>query len=177
MFVAESTGASPYVVPALIAAAMSQLVAGSSSVASYQRSERMGHLESRFRLPITSALTTDVLTVPSDATAAEFVYAHVLGRRERSVPVVDDGTYAGMCDLDHLRDIDRDRWDEVLVGEVMDATLPTGRPSWTFRDAIAAMDEGDIDMLPIVDRDGGFIGIVRADDILKLDEILDQTGG
>ncbi|MFV2040056.1 MAG: chloride channel protein, partial [Acidimicrobiales bacterium] len=129
MFVAESTGASPYVVPALVAAAMSQLVAGQSSVSGYQRSERMGHLEGRFQLPIASALSTDVLTVPPDATAAEFVYGHVLGRRERTVTVVDDGRYLGMVDLDHIKEVDRDRWEEVTVGEVMDTGLPTGRAS------------------------------------------------
>lgn len=177
MFVAESTGASPYVVPALIAAAMSQLVAGTSSVTGYQRAERLGHLESRFQLPITSALTTDVLTVPPDATAAEFVYVHVLGRRERTVTVVDRGRYMGVCDLDHLRGIARDRWDEVTVGELMSTEVPTGRASWTFRDAIAAMEASDVDVLPIIDRDGGFIGVVKSEDILKLDEILDETEG
>lgn len=176
MFVAESTGASPYVVPALIAAAMSQLVAGESSVASYQRAERMGHLEGRFQLPIGSALETDVLTVPPDATAAEFVYVHVLGRRERTVTVVDGGAYVGMCDLDHLKDVPRDQWEDVTVGELMATDLPVGRASWTFRDGVAAMESADIDILPITDNDGGFIGVVRADDILKLGEILDETG-
>jgi chloride channel protein, CIC family len=177
MFVAESTGASPYVVPALIAAAMSQLVAGTSSVAGFQRSERLGHLESRFQLPIASAMNTDVLTVPPDATAAEFVYVHVLGRRERTVTVVAQGRYVGMCDLDRLAGIDRDRWDEVTVGEIMATDLPVGRPSWTVRDAVAAMDRADVDVVPVTDRDGMFIGVVRADDIVKLDEILEETGG
>jgi CIC family chloride channel protein len=176
MFVAESTGASPYVVPALIAAAMSQLVAGESSVASYQRSQRMGHLEGRFQLPIGSALETDVLTVPPDATAAEFVYVHVLGRRERTVTVVDNGRYVGMCDLDHLNAVPRDEWENVTVGELMATDLPVGRASWTFRDGVAAMEAADIDLLPICDTDGGFIGVVRAEDILKLSEILDETG-
>ncbi|MGI9621508.1 MAG: chloride channel protein [Acidimicrobiales bacterium] len=176
MFVAESTGASPYVVPALVAAAMSQLVAGESSVAAYQRSERLGHLEGRFQLPIASALETDVFTVPSDATAAEFVYVHVLGRRERTVTVVDNGVYVGVCDLDHLKDIDRDAWEDITVGEVMATDLPTGRASWTFRDAVAAMDSADIEILPVTDSDGTFVGVVRAEDILKLGEILDETG-
>ena len=176
MFVAESTGASPYVVPALIAAAMSQLVAGESSVAGYQRSQRLGHLEGRFKLPIGSALETDVFTVPPDATAAEFVYVHVLGRRERTVAVVDDGHYVGVCDLDHLREVDRDDWDNVTVGELMDDEIPTGRASWTFRDAVAAMEQADIDLLPITDADDRFIGVVRAEDIVKLGEILDETG-
>ena len=176
MFVAESTGASPYVVPALIAAAMSQLVAGESSVAGYQRSQRLGHLEGRFKLPIGSALETDVFTVPPDATAAEFVYVHVLGRRERTVAVVEDGVYLGICDLDHLREVDRDDWDGVTVGELMDDEIPTGSASWTFRDAVAAMEQADIDLLPITDADDRFIGVVRAEDIVKLGEILDETG-
>ena len=176
MFVAESTGASPYVVPALIAAAMSQLVAGESSVAGYQRSQRLGHLEGRFKLPIGSALETDVFTVPPDATAAEFVYVHVLGRRERTVAVVEDGVYLGICDLDHLREVDRDDWDSVTVAELMDDEIPTGRASWTFRDAVAAMEQADIDLLPITDTDNRFIGVVRAEDIVKLGEILDETG-
>ncbi len=177
MFVAESTGASPYVVPALIAAAMSQLVAGETSVAGYQRAERLGHLEGRFQLPIGSALSTDVFTVPPDATAAEFVYGHVLGRRERTVTVVDNGQYVGIIDLDHLKEIDREEWENVTVAELMATDLPTGRASWTFRDAVAAMDAADTDVLPVTDKDGTFIGVVHADDILKLDEILDATGG
>lgn len=178
MFVAESNGAgSSYVVPALIAAAASQLSAGSTSVASYQRTHRLGHLERRFTLPITAALSTDVLTAPPDATASEFVYVHVLGRREREVPVVDAGRYLGMCAFDELRDVERDRWDDLAVGELMRTDLPVGRPSWSLRDAVQAMESADIEQLSVVDNDGNFIGVVRADDILKLDEILDQTEG
>jgi chloride channel protein, CIC family len=176
MFVAESTGASPYVVPALLAAAMSQIVAGNTSVASHQRGERLGHLENRLQLPIASALTTDVMTVPPDATAAEFVYIHVLGRRERTVAVVDRGRYVGVCDLDALQGIAREQWDDVMVGDIMKTRGPVGRASWTFRDAVSAMEQSDIDLLPVVDGDGGFIGVVTADDIVKLDEILDETG-
>ncbi|MXW99458.1 MAG: chloride channel protein, partial [Acidimicrobiaceae bacterium] len=61
MFVAESTGAAAFVVPALVAAAVSQVVGGRSSVTEYQRSKRLGHIEQRFTLPLSSILTTDVL--------------------------------------------------------------------------------------------------------------------
>ena len=63
MFVAESTGATEFVVPALIAVAVSQVVVGRSSVSSFQRDTRSGHLERRFRMPVTSALQTDVQTL------------------------------------------------------------------------------------------------------------------
>ena len=181
MFVAETTGgrigATPYVVPALIAAAMSQLVAGRQSVAAYQRSVRLGHLEQRFTLPITSALETDVLTVPPDATVSEFMFVHVLGRRERTVAVVADNRYLGMCDLKQLAGLDRSRWDEVTVEELMDADTPVAKPSWTLRDAVAAIDDSDIDVLPVADETGYFVGVITADAIVRLDEILDETGG
>ena len=177
MFVAESTGASEFVVPALIAAAVSQLVAGSSSVASYQLDKREGLVERRLALPLTSALTTDTLTVPPDATVSELVYIHLIGRREREVPVVDGGTYLGMCGLDQMSDLERDVWNDTLVGDIARRDLPTARPSWTLRDAVAQMDANDTDQLPVTDDGGTFIGVVRADDILRLDEILDETEG
>lgn len=177
MFVAESQGGSSFVVPALVAAAVSQLVAGPSSVASYQRAVRLGHLERRFTLPLTSALTTDVLTVPPDATVAEFVYVHVLGRRERIVPVVDGGTYLGMISLDQISELERDAWEQTAIGDLMTIEVEPGSPSWTLRDAVVAMETADIEQLPVTDADRIFIGVVRADDIVKLDEILDETGG
>ena len=177
MFVAESTGTSAFVVPALIAAAVSQLVAGSSSVASYQLDKREGLVERRLALPLTSALTTDTLTVPPDATVGELVYIHLLGRREREVPVVDGGAYVGMCGLEQMSELERDAWNDTLVADIARRDLPTARPSWTLRDAVAQMDGNDTDQLPVTDDDGTFIGVVRADDILRLDEILDETEG
>ena len=73
MFVAESSQGSSFVVPALVAAAVAQLVAGRASVSAHQAAERLGHLEKRFMLPITSVLRTDVLTVPPDATISELM--------------------------------------------------------------------------------------------------------
>lgn len=178
MFVAESTGGvGAFIVPALVAAAVSQVVAGPSSVVEYQRSERLGHLEQRFTLPLTSILTTDVLTVPPDATVSEFVYMHVLGRRERVVPVVDGDIYMGMARLDDLAAVDRDDWETTTVESLMATDLQTARPSWSLRDAVAAMDADDIDVLAVTDERGTFIGVVTEDDVVKLGEILDETGG
>lgn len=177
MFVAESTGGvGSFVVPALVAAAVSQVVAGPSSVAEYQRSVRLGHLERRFTLPLTSILTTDVMTVPPDATVSEFVYFHVLGQRERIVPVVDGEQFLGLARLEDVSELDRAQWETTAVGDRMATNLPVARPSWTLRDAVAAMGAADIDVLAVADANGAFIGVVTEDDILKLDEILDETG-
>ncbi|MDP7353429.1 MAG: CBS domain-containing protein, partial [Acidimicrobiales bacterium] len=165
MFVAEVSGGS-FVVPALVAAAVSQVVAGPSSVAEHQQSVRLGHLERRFTLPVTSALTTDVLTVPPDATAAEFVYLHVLARRERAVAVVDGGTYLGIVSLSEVSELDRADWDNTPVSEVLRTDLPAVLPSWTLRDAVMAMEESAVDVLAVTDAEQRFIGVLREEDIL-----------
>lgn len=175
MFVAESSRGSSFVVPALIAAAVAQLVAGRFGVSSYQATERLGHLEKRFVLPITSVLRTDVLTAPPDATIAEFMVSHVQGRREWEVPVVAGQRYLGMCGLDQLRELTSEDWDSKTVGEMTATNLPAARPSWTLRDAVAAMETADVTSLAVVTAEGMFVGIVSAEDILKLDEILDET--
>ena len=177
MFVAESTGAAAFVVPALVAAAVSQVVGGPSSVVEFQRSKRLGHLEQRFTLPLSSILTTDVLTVPPDATVSEFVYMHVLGRRERVVPVVSGSKYLGMAQLVQLSSVERDQWETATVESMMTTGLPSGSPSWTVRDAVVAMEAADIDVLAVTDSGGNFIGVVTEDDVVRLGEILDETGG
>jgi len=177
MFVAESTGAAAFVVPALVAAAVSQVVGGPSSVTEYQRSKRLGHLEQRFTLPLSSILTTDVLTVPPDATVSEFVYMHVLGRRERVVPVVEGSSYLGMAQLSQLSSVNRDQWETASVESMMTTDLPAGSPSWTVRDAVVAMEAADIEVLAVTDSAGNFIGVVTEDDVVRLGEILEETEG
>ncbi len=177
MFVAESTGAAAFVVPALVAAAVSQVVGGPSSVTEYQLSMRLGHLEQRFTLPLSSILATDVLTVPPDATVSEFVYMHVLGRRERVVPVVEGSTYLGMAQLSQLSSVGRDEWETTTVESMMTTDLPAGSPSWTVRDAVVAMEAADVEVLAVTDGAGNFIGVVTEDDVVRLGEILEETEG
>jgi len=176
MFVAETTGRPSFVVPGLIAAAVAQLMMGRSSVSPYQMASKAGHLERRFSLPISVALEADVPSVPPDATVAEFYAIHLVGARQKSVPVVDDShRYLGMARLDELDVTDQDGWATMTVDGLMRADLPTGRPDWTLRDAVTAMQAADVDRLPVVDAEGRFVGIVSTTEILKLDEILDQS--
>jgi len=174
MFVAESSRGAA-VVPALVAAAVSQLVAGDASVSAGQKVERIGHLEGRLALPISSALTTDVMTVPSDATVSEFMWVHAIGRRQQAVPVVDGASYLGLCSVDKASQLDRSAWETTPIADVLDDDVPTARPSWRLRDAIAAMDRVGADQLAVTDNHGGFIGVVYGSEIVRLGEILDQT--
>jgi chloride channel protein, CIC family len=182
MFVAETTGRPGFVVPGLIAAAVAQLAMGRSSVSPYQRAARAGHLERRFSLPVSAALLADVMTVPPDTTVREFVALHLIGNRQKAVPVVDEShKYLGMARMDELDDLDESEWETTAVSAVARSDLPIGRPEWTLREAIEAMQAADIDRLAVVDSGERFIGVVSTSEILKLDEILgeaeDSRGG
>ncbi len=176
MFVAESTGQAGFVVPALVATAVSQVMMGPTSVSPYQRDTRSGHLEHRFTLPISAALTTDVRTLAPDTTVSAFVWDHALRHRVLDVPVVADGRYLGMAHLHDANALDREHWGEATVGDLMHTSGPAARPSWSLREATRVMEAEDVETLPVVDVDGGFLGVVTAESVVKLDEILGETG-
>jgi CIC family chloride channel protein len=176
VFVAESTGRPGFVVPGLIAAVVAQVVMGRSSVTPYQRSGRGGRLERRFALPISSVLETDVLTAPPDATLEEFLLHHVYGSRQRTVPVVEGGRYLGMAKIGELGTVPRERWQVTVLRDVLTDDTPVAGLDWLLRDAVTAMDEADVDRLPVTDAGGGFVGVVSRTEIFKLEDILEETG-
>ena len=177
MFVAEFTGRPGFVVPGLIAAVIAQLVMGRTSASAYQVASQGGHLERRFALPLSSALQTDVMTLPPDATVSEFFWQHLVGTRQQLVPVVEGNVYLGMAHLDELTDVPREDWETTAVCEIMRTDLPVAQPSWLLRDAILAMEEADVDRLPVCDAQGGFIGVISSAEIIHLDAILGRTEG
>lgn len=176
MFVAETTGRPGFIVPGLIAAVTAQLLMGRWSVSGNQVGSRLGHLERRFSMPIASALKTDVLTIPPEATAQEFFWNHVIGSRQQSVPVVDGADYVGTVKIEALQQIPRDAWEETSIGDIMRTDVPAAHPDWLLRQAVEAMDSAAVDRLPVTDARGLFIGVVTMDEIIKLDDILDATG-
>ncbi len=175
MFVAESTGRPEFVVPGLIAAVAAQLLMGRSSVSAYQQARQAGHLERRFRLPLADVLRPDIATIAPDATVAEFFAQLLTGPRRSSVAVVEGGSFVGLARLDDLHDVGQDRWNDTTVAQIMRTDLAVASPRWTFRQALAAMEDADVDELPVVETDGRLLGIVSSSDILRLHELLAQA--
>jgi len=175
MFVAESTGRPGFIVPGLIATVVSQLMMGSSSVSTYQSTDRGGHLERRFALPLTDAIQGAVLTAPPDATIDQFIDDHLRMTRRTIVPVVDGGAYLGLVSVGDLDTVPRKAWATTAIRAIVRDDAPHAEPSWTIARAVRAMDEGGFDLLPVIGPDGAFVGIVTTADLVRLDEILRAT--
>ena len=174
VFVAETTGRPAFVVPALIAAATSQVLMGRLSVSEYQQDTRTGALERRLAEPVTAALRTDAAVVPPDATVAELYDHHILELRQRIVPVVDGASYWGMVALDDVLQLSRDEWATTPVSRLVREEWPRGEVRWTLAEAMAAMEAGDVDRLPVLDGEM-FVGVVTTGEILKLGAIIDSV--
>lgn len=176
MFVAESTGRAVFVVPALVAAAISQLCMGDHSISPFQRTRRWGHLEGRFALPLARALMTDVLTLPRDATVAEFVSQHVVQNRQRAAVVLDEGAYVGICVLRDAAAVPREEWEARCVDEIMRTDLPAASLTWKLGDVLRILEGDESDRLAVIGEEGTFLGEVRREEIVRLDELLDDAG-
>ena len=94
----------------------------------------------------------------------------------RDVPVVDGSTYIGVCTLDQAEKLAQNVWESTLVTEAMPPDYPTAELTATLRDAVLAMEEAGVEMLPVIDTQGNFVGTVSNEEIVRLDEILEETG-
>ena len=174
MFVAEATGRPGFVVPGLIAAVFGQLL-GASTVTTYQRDERLGHLERRAELPISSAMITDVATAGPADSVAELFTEHVALARRRAIPVVDDDrSYLGMVLLDDVLSLDNAVWIGTPVSEIMRTDLTSIDPDSTVASAITALAKSPVDHLAVVHPSGRLYGLVSQESILDLDALLDR---
>ena len=175
VFAAEASGRPGFIVPGLIAAMVSQLFMGTASASTYQMAARAGHLEQRFPLPLSSALLTDVPTVLPDMSLDQFFRHHAVGLREHATAVVDGGRYLGVIRVEELADTPQELWSTTPVSDLMRTDFPIADPRWALRDALRAMEEADIGLLPVVEGER-FVGVVTTAEILKLDDILRMTG-
>jgi CBS domain-containing protein len=172
VFVAEFTGRPGFIVPGLIAAMVAQLAMGSTSVSPYQAPARPGHLERR--LALEHVVDASARTVPPDATVAELFWQHLVGGRQRAIPVVDGQRYLGMARAEDLADLDRSDWATTRVDAIARRDLPTVGLRQRVDDALHAMDAAGVDRLAVCD-DGGYLGVVSVDDVIRLDDVIDRT--
>jgi CIC family chloride channel protein len=175
VFAAEATGRPGFIVPGLLAAMVAQLFMGRSSASPYQVATRAGHLERRFSLPVSAALRTDVATMPPDTSLSEFFRHHLIGNREKAVAVVEGARFLGIMRIDELQSVEQNMWPFESVAAHMRTDFPSVGPTAVLRDALRAMEEADVDLLPVLDGDV-FVGVVTTREILELDEILGRAG-
>jgi CBS domain-containing protein len=168
VFVAESTGRPGFIVPALLATAVAQLVMGRQSVTGFQLPRRLDPLERALRLPVAAAM----VRVPEYQADAPLTgaFARPEARAASVIAIVDGTTWVGS--LDQIRATALIAANpSVTAREAVRVDGVVADPDWTLGRARDVMASDGIGILPVVDR-GRFLGVVTAASILKLERTL-----
>lgn len=159
MFVAETTGRAEYVIPALIATAISQALMGDRSVSVGQRGERQGQLERRLDEPA-SFVMIELEPLKPETTLLEVIDKY--GDRPISPAVAVCGKeYSGLLVLHDVAMNILEHGPEASAGDSM-RELPAVRDTSPALEAALLMNEHDTAAIAVVNARNIPVGIVSA---------------
>jgi CIC family chloride channel protein len=176
VFVAESTGRPGFIVPGVLATVVAQLLMGNASITPYQRRMRGGHIEQRLQLSVTSAMRSEWVPLRPDDPLDGRIEGAFVRTKTLTLPVVEtDGSYEGMVRLADVAAVRAGQREGEHVRDLL-VVAPLTSPNATLLEAIAEMDEHELDCLAVGAAER-IDGIVTRDDALRLDEILARSRG
>lgn len=168
MFVAETTGRAEFVIPALLATAVSQSLMGDVSVSRGQVDERGGQLEARLRMPTSAVTIPFPETVTPDRSLLQ-VIDEIDEESNLGVVAVcdDDGDYCGLlvladiapCLLEHGMDAEV----RLILRDIPAITEDT-----PAIEAARAMSDYNTAAVAVLDGEGCPVGVVTATSIAGL---------
>lgn len=108
-------------------------------------------------------------TVPPELSVQALVGEHIMESDQQSFPVVSSGRLIGVVGIGDVRKVPREQW---ALTEVADIMTPVGSFETVGVDqpaveALRLLGEREGDQVPVVERDGALLGLVRRQDILR----------
>jgi hypothetical protein len=168
VFVAEVTGGPGFIVPALIATAVAQLLMGQQSITTHQLARRHNSLERALRRPIVDAVTP-LPEVPPKALLADVFGADGAGAER--VAVLDGDRFVGVVESREAGRLLASGRADLTCADAARPPPVHGDLGWTVGDARDVLDDGALPALVVLDGDR-FLGVVTAASILALDRRL-----
>lgn len=168
-FVAETTAGPGYLIPSLIASAISYSISGEASVSDRQKLRdeidisEIGHLKAR------DIMTTKVVAVPAELSVLDFVEEYLFNYQYKSFPVVDQEGLLGRISLAQVKAVPRDKWYETKISDICDKRIYSAYPDSDVQDILDLMCKTGFGRIHIVDRvkPKRLVGILSKDDIVK----------
>lgn len=110
-----------------------------------------------------------VETVPPGLPVSLLVSEHIMGTDQQSFPVVSGGSLLGSVGLEDVRRVPRDAWEATAVSQIMTpaGSLETVTMDEPAAEALRKLGAREMDQVPVVERDGSLLGLVRRQDILR----------
>lgn len=124
-------------------------------------------------LKVKDIMTKPVITVDEASSVSEAVENFFFKYHHAAFPVRSDGHVSGLLTLNEVRALDKQKWNETRVSDVMHRLGPTDTmgPEDSAIDALAKMtsngDNGNLGRFPVVQGDK-LVGIISRRDIMKM---------
>jgi CBS domain-containing protein len=119
-------------------------------------------------VPVGRIMRRDPPVVAPNTSVASLVHDSVMGTDEHAFPVVSNDKLVGIVCLHDIRAVDRRRWDETTVANIMTPRdkLLVSSPEEETDEALNKMQSGDHRQLPVLENDH-LVGILRRRDIMR----------
>jgi CIC family chloride channel protein len=177
VFVAEATGGHPYIIPALIGAAVAYAVSGEASVSGDQRLHEAVRIADLGKVLVSDVMQTQVISTQAAATLREFVDHANAHHLHAAYPVFDDGRPAGVIAIRSLGAVPSSQWDDTSVAALMERDAPRVSPECDLTEAARLMMAGkEQHMLLVTSKTGTLEGILTHMDVLSALKLESRNG-
>jgi CIC family chloride channel protein len=168
-FVAETTTGPGYLIPSLVAAAISYSVSGEASVSEYQKLRGEIDITQIAHLTAKDVMTERVIAVPAEISVLDFVEEYLFKYQYKTFPIVDKDGLLGRITISEVRKVPREKWFEVKVVDICSKDLHPAYPDSSLQHILDVMYNDGLGRIPIVDRikPKRIIGIVSKSDIIR----------
>ncbi len=120
-------------------------------------------------VPLGSVMSSPVITVPSDTTIERFAHAYLLGGAHSRYPVVQEGRVIGLVEPAATREVAREHWSSVTVGDLASRDLArvVATPDVSVASVLPVLEPSGPGAVLVV-QDGRLAGIVTRADVIAL---------
>ena len=126
---------------------------------------------------VADVMTPDCDTADAHTTVKTLVDDIVLRTGRRCVMITSNGSVRGLVTPQDLRNLDRDRWSDVTLGEVMKPVdqLKSVTPGTPVAEALTKMAREDVNQLPVMEG-GRLQGMITRGQVLQLLQARSELG-
>lgn len=171
-FVAEATGQPGFLVPALLAAAASQLTMGRHTFSAYQRNERLPDVEPLTRLAVSEIMSPNADTVDASHTLDD-VASSMMRQNRRWAPVVDGTTYVGLIAITDIARHPSEDWPSLTARDLAQTDLVPATLDESVSVVADRLRSSGSDALAVTDQ-GRVVGVVTLRDLASVEVLLDR---
>jgi Zn-dependent protease/CBS domain-containing protein len=130
-------------------------------------------------VPASRLMQQRVQALAPELSVTKLVDDYLMSTSERAFAVVEGDRLLGVVTMEDVRKVPREEWPITWVRDIMTpaSELAVVGPDDSVAAALKTLGERDIEQLPVVERDGRLLGLLRRSDILRWLELQQPRGG